>query len=71
MSKALIPPNVIKPLNDELNLIYPLLALFRAHHILHVSRQRVKVIKTGPCTKIAEIDAKKKYIQNTEKKETT
>ena len=26
------------PLNDELNTICPLLALFGAHHILHVSR---------------------------------
>jgi len=25
-------------LNDEINLICPLLALFGAHHILHVSR---------------------------------
>jgi len=41
MSKAFIPPNVIK------------------------------VIKRTPCTKIAEFDAKRKYIQNTEKKETT
>ena len=32
----------INPLNTELNPISPLLALFRAHHILHVSRIRVK-----------------------------
>jgi len=30
-------------LNAELNPICPLLALFGAHHILHVSRIRVKV----------------------------
>ena len=30
------------PLNDELNTICHLLALFGAHHILHVSRIRVK-----------------------------
>jgi len=28
----------INPLNTELNPIYPLLALFGAHHILHFSR---------------------------------
>ena len=30
------------PLNAQLNYICPLLALFGAHHILHVSRKRVK-----------------------------
>jgi len=30
------------PLNAELNSIFPLLALFEAHHILHVSRIMVK-----------------------------
>jgi hypothetical protein len=33
---------VINPLNAELNPICHLLALLRAHHILHVSRIRVK-----------------------------
>jgi hypothetical protein len=33
------------PLNAELNPICPLLALFRAHHILHVSRTRVNIVK--------------------------
>ena len=33
----------INPLNAEVNPICPLLALFGAHHILHVSRQRVKM----------------------------
>jgi len=33
----------INSLNSELNPICPLLPLFRAHHILHVSRQRVKM----------------------------
>jgi hypothetical protein len=34
---------IIKPLNVELNLICDLLALLGAHHILHVSRIRVKI----------------------------
>jgi hypothetical protein len=33
----------INPLNAELNPIWDLLALLGAHHILHVSRIRVKV----------------------------
>jgi hypothetical protein len=33
---------VLKPIKAELNPISPLLALFRAHHILYVSRIRVK-----------------------------
>jgi len=33
---------IINPLNAELNLICHLLALLGAHHILHVSRVRVK-----------------------------
>ena len=32
----------INPLNAELNPIYHLLALLGAHHILHISRIRVK-----------------------------
>ena len=35
-------PPPINPLNAELNLICHLLALLEAHHILHVSRIRVK-----------------------------
>jgi hypothetical protein len=35
------------PLNAELNPICPLLALFGAHHILHVSRIRVKRGRTS------------------------
>jgi len=35
---------VIKPLNAELNPICHLLALLEAHHILHVSRIRVKFL---------------------------
>jgi len=35
--------DVINPLNAELNPICHLLALLGAHHILHVSRIRVKV----------------------------
>ena len=33
----------INPLNADLNPICPLLALFLAHHILNVSRQRVNM----------------------------
>ena len=36
----------INPLNAELNIICHLLALFGAHHILHVSRIRVKAPNT-------------------------
>jgi hypothetical protein len=35
---------IINPLNAELNPICHLLALVRAHHILHVSRIRVKIL---------------------------
>jgi hypothetical protein len=35
----------IDPLNAELNPIYHQLALLGAHHILHVSRVRVKQLK--------------------------
>jgi len=38
----------LNPLNAELNPICPLLALFGAHHILHVSRVRVKMSGTMP-----------------------
>jgi hypothetical protein len=34
---------VVNPLNAELNPIWHLLALLGAHHILHVSRIRVKL----------------------------
>jgi len=34
---------VVNPLNAELNLICHLLALLGAHHILHISRIRVKL----------------------------
>jgi len=37
----------INPLNAELNPICHLLALLGAHHILHVSRIRVKMFHTG------------------------
>jgi hypothetical protein len=33
---------IINPLNAELNPFYHLLALLGAHHILHISRVRVK-----------------------------
>jgi len=36
--------NYINPLNAELNPICHLLALLGAHHILHVSRIRVKLL---------------------------
>jgi len=35
---------IFKPLNTELNPICHLLALLGAHHILHISRIRVKVV---------------------------
>jgi len=37
--------NVFNPLNAELDFICHLLALLEAHHILHVSRIRVKYLK--------------------------
>jgi hypothetical protein len=39
--KRFVPINNINPLNNELNPICHLPALFGAHHILHVSRIRV------------------------------
>ena len=41
----------ISPLNAELNLICHLLALVGAHHILHVSRARVKLtfVRVSAC----------------------
>ena len=36
---------MFNPLNPELNPIFHLLALLRAHHILHVSGLRVKTIE--------------------------
>jgi len=39
---VLIGVKIINPLNTELNPICPLLALLGAHHILHVSRIKVK-----------------------------
>jgi hypothetical protein len=38
--------NEFNPLNAELNPICHLLALLGAHHILHVSRIRVKTLKS-------------------------
>ena len=38
-----MPKHVVYTLNAELNPIYHLLALLGAHHILHVSRIRVKL----------------------------
>ena len=37
-------PNIINPLNPELNPIRYLLTLLGAHHFLHVSRIRVKLL---------------------------
>jgi hypothetical protein len=42
MLRHMIVCPVINPLNAKLNPICPLLALFGAHHILHVSGLRVK-----------------------------
>ena len=41
---------LFNPLNAELNPICHLLALVGAHHILHVSRVRVKIINSGKWT---------------------
>jgi len=41
----------VNPLNAELNPICHLLALLRAHHILHVSRVRIKFL--FPCWKVS------------------
>ena len=40
--------NNLNPLNPELNPICYLLALLGAHHFLHVSRIRVKLLTFGP-----------------------
>ena len=47
----------INPLNAELNPICHLLALLGAHHILHISRIRVKAASGTPC--IYVIDTRK------------
>ena len=39
---------VINPLKPELNPIYYLLALLGAHHFLHVSRIRIKLLTNSP-----------------------
>ena len=44
VSKVLCNPTNINPLNPELNPICYLLALLGAHHFLHVSRIRVKLL---------------------------
>ena len=41
---------LFNPLNAELNPICPLLALFGAHHILHVSRKRAEIQVTWAVT---------------------
>jgi len=38
-----MPLSIVNPLNTELNPICHLLALLEAHHILYVSRIRVKL----------------------------
>jgi len=37
-------PTMVNPLNPELNPIFYFLALLGAHHFLHVSRIRVKLL---------------------------
>jgi len=44
------------PLNAELNPIFHLLALLGAHHILHVSRIRVKLVYSFDISKRLEKD---------------
>jgi len=59
--------NIINPLNAKLNSICPLLSLFGVHHILHVSRYRVKTprhFKTGTLT-LSQKKKKKKKSTNT------
>jgi hypothetical protein len=51
MVKELVQSHKINPLNAGLNPICHLLALLGAHHILHVSRMRVKGMRDA-----AEID---------------
>ena len=41
---------VINPIHLQLNPIYHLLALFGAHHILHISRIGVKNVERTSCT---------------------
>ena len=48
---------LINPLNAELNPICHLLELLGAHHILHVSRVRVKTHTLTPCESIRQTDA--------------
>ena len=50
-----IVEELINPLNSELNPTYHLLALLEAHHILHVSRIRVKAGRTTIRSKIHKI----------------
>jgi hypothetical protein len=45
--KQEIPPPLFNPLKLELNPICYLLALLGAHHFLHVSRIRVKLLTLG------------------------
>ena len=44
LSRDVWPSNNVNPLNPELNPICYLLALLGAHHFLHVSRIRVKLL---------------------------
>jgi hypothetical protein len=44
--------SAFNPLNTELNPIFYLLALLGAHHILHVSKIRVKCINLLKCCDI-------------------
>ena len=53
--------SLINPLNAELNPICHLLALSRAHHILHVSRIRVK----GHCTRSGKLHGLLPFFQIT------
>jgi len=40
-----VPLHILNPLNAELNPICHLLTLLGAHHILHVSRVRVNLVR--------------------------
>jgi hypothetical protein len=52
MSQGIMNNSVFNPLNAELNPICHLLELLGTHHILHVSRIRVKTLLAAGCLKV-------------------
>jgi len=61
----LLEPEGINPLNAEFNPICHLLALLGAHHILHVSRIRVKSLGLGPSGTIVRLRGSRDLIWGT------